>query len=298
MSWLNDIINTTAGRAVSTGSNLARLLNPGLARLSAAGLPYGGTREMPPELGNANINFSSSQSGTQSKDWRVRVSTTSQALAYSGVMSPLGQTQGVIFPYIPQIVVTHQANYTPQRFTHSNYPAYAYENSEVQAIQITTEFTVQNRNEANYLLACIYFFRTATKMFFGQSNDAGNPPPIVFLDGYGTHYFPHVPCLVTQFSHTMPAEVDYLETGSQYSQDFLTGDYSGTQFGAFNEQLGERLLNSWGSPSDSSVSNSSTRVPTISTLSVTLQPIYSKDKAATFNLASFGRGELVSKGFI
>ena len=50
-------------------------------------------------------------------------------------------------------------------------------------------------------------------MFFGNSSNPGNPPPMVFLDGYGDHYFPHVPCVVTQFSHTMPSDVDYVSSG-------------------------------------------------------------------------------------
>ena len=294
MSWLNDIIGGSVTRTVSSVVNT---FSPAMSRLASAGLPFGGSRLLPPSLGNADINFTGTGTA-RGKDWRVRVSTKAQALEYSGVMSPLEQTQGVIFPYTPQITVTHQANYSPQRLTHSNYPAYAYENSEVQAIQINAEFTVQNRNEASYLLACIYFFRTATKMFFGSGENVGNPPPIVFLNGYGTHYFPNVPCLVTQFAHTMRADVDYLETGSQNSQDFLTGRSNGTQFGNYDENYTDRLLNSWDTPSNASISNSSTRVPTTSTLSVVLQPVYSKKKASEFNLSNFSRGDLINGGFL
>ena len=294
MSWLNDIIGGSVNRAVSTVVNT---FSPSMSRLASAGLPLGGSRLLTPLLGNADINFTGTGQ-VPARDWRVRVSTKSQALTYSGVMSPLEQTQGVIFPYTPQITVTHQANYTPQRLTHSNYPAYAYENSEVQAIQINAEFTVQNKNEASYLLACIYFFRTATKMFFGTGDNVGNPPPIVFLNGYGQHYFPNVPCLVTQFAHTMPADVDYIETGRQNSQDFLFGQSDGTQYGNFQENYADRLQNNYDSPSNSSVSNSSTRVPTTSTLSVSLQPVYSKKKTSEFDLSRFGSGDLIKGGFL
>ena len=54
---------------------------------------------------------------------------------------------GVVFPYTPQLQVTHAANYTPQKLTHNNYTQYFYDNSEVQAISISAEFTVQNVNE-------------------------------------------------------------------------------------------------------------------------------------------------------
>jgi len=65
----------------------------------------------------------------------------------------------------------------------------------------------------NIYYGALYFFRAATKMFYGNSGTyQGAPPPIVYLDGYGAHYLPHVPCLLTQFSHTMPNDVDYIET--------------------------------------------------------------------------------------
>jgi len=184
--------------------------NPATARLAAAGLPAGGRRPTVDRLNPATVVFKGAQGS--GKDWRVKISCP--ALGYPGIMFPLSKTNGVVFPYTPQVSVVYQANYTPQKFTHSNYPAYAYENSEVQAINITADFTAQNMEEAKYVLACIYFFRSATKMFFGESSKAGNPPPLVFLDGYGDNYFPHVPCLLTQFSHTMPPEVDYISSGT------------------------------------------------------------------------------------
>lgn len=277
---LFDVISDTAGRVVSNVvRNVASAVGgPALARLASVGLPSGGSRVLSSLLGGPNVTF---DSPGNIRDWRVRIGVSPAALEYSGVMSPLNQTDGVIFPYTPQVTVTHQANYTPQRLTHTNYPAYSYENSEVQAIQISGEFTVQNRSDANYLLACIYFFRTTTKMFFGQGQLAGNPPPIVFLNGYGDHYFPNVPCLVTQFTHTMPPDVDYVETGESNSGggDFFSMFSPADMFGGGG-------------------GTSSTRLPTTSTLTVTLQPIYSKIKAGQFDLDSFGRGDLINGGFI
>ncbi len=183
--------------------------DPARARLEAAGLPPGGSTPYSSVVSTADINFSGSSGTGKGKDWRVKIG--SPALGYSGILSPLSQTRGIVFPNTPQVTVVHQANYTAQKFTHSNYPAYAYEGSEVQAIQVTGDFTVQNKKEAEYVLACIYFLRSVTKMFFGQDSNAGNPPPLVFLNGYGTHYFPNVPCITTQFSHTLPQDVDYIE---------------------------------------------------------------------------------------
>lgn len=300
-SWFNEIVNTAAGTVVGAANEITSFLNPGMARLRAAGLNPGGGRILGEALGGANVNYSNTITKDITKDWRVRVSSTSQALPYSGVMSPLGLTQGVIFPYTPQITVTHQANYTPQKFTHSNYPAYSYENSEVQNIQITADFTVQNSNEAAYLLACIYFFRSATKMFFGQGDKVGNPPPLVFLDGYGSHYFPHVPCLVTQFSHTMPAEVDYLETKTQYSQDAVAGTPDQSVITSRYVQNSQRGLQVGvgGGGGGGATSNSSTRIPTVSQITISLQPVYSKKNIAdNFSLEGFSQGGLINKGFL
>ena len=212
-SWASGIVGAAVGFAVGRATQAARstvgvLANPALARLASAGLPIGGKLASGLGLNPTNVLFSGSPG--RGTDWRIKVSCP--AFGYSGVMSPLGDAGGVIFPHTPTINVVYQANYNAQRFTHSNYPHYTYENSEVQAIQITAEFTAQNKAEAEYVLGCIYFFRAATKMYFANDANAGNPPPLVFLDGYGKYYFPHVPCLVTQFSHSMPNDVDYIES--------------------------------------------------------------------------------------
>lgn len=202
--------NIISSSGYSTDTSAIYYMDPATARREAAGLPSGGSRSGAGSLDPSVVTFGGAQGA--GKDWRVKISCP--ALGYPGVMAPLGNTNGVVFPYTPQVSVVYQANYSPQKFTHSNYPAYAYENSEVQSIQITADFTAQNASEAKYVLACIYFFRSATKMFFGESSNAGNPPPLVFLDGYGKNYFPHVPCILTQFSHTMPQDVDYISSGT------------------------------------------------------------------------------------
>jgi hypothetical protein len=170
-------------------------------------------------------------------------------------MDPLAATGGVIFPYTPSITTSYSAGYSSQKSTHSNYPAFFYESSEVSAIQLAGDFTVQTIEEGQYLLASIYFFRASTKMFFGGGSQPGNPPPILYLDGYGTHYFPHVPCLLTSFQHTMSADVDYIE---------IPG-----------------------------LDGATTRVPTVSQIQLGLQPVYSRVAQSNFDLDAFARGELI-----
>lgn len=230
-----------------------------------------------------------------SNDWRVRVSLApgsdyfyndpsnsllSPLVSEVGVAPPAlfanslitgHQRIGVIFPYTPQITVQHTANYSPQKLTHSNYAQYYYDNSEVQAIQVTTDFTVQNINEGQYLLAAIYFFRSCTKMFFGADPNAGNPPPLVYLNGYGQYYFPNVPCVITSFSHTMPADCDYIDVPEP----------AATNTGYPPRQINYRL--------------NSTRLPTTSSVTVTLQPVYSRfAQSRGFSLSDFAKGALIN----
>ena len=197
-------------------------------------------------------------------------STTASLLGSAfGVSTP--PRVGVIFPYTPQIQVTHTATYAEQKLTHNNYTNYFYENSAVGAISINADFTVQSIDEGQYLMACIYFFRSVTKMFFGNDPQAGNPPPIVYLNGYGQYYLPNVPCVVTSVTHTMPGDCDYMDIPEP----------SATSTG-YNPQLTKPRLNS-------------TRLPTSSTLALTLQPIYSRSaQSQGFSLNDFARGALVN----
>lgn len=234
-----------------------------------------------------------------SNDWRVRISLAPNSKYFyndpsNSLLSPLvgeagggsdsgiggainnifgiggAKRVGVVFPYTPQVQVQHNANYSAQKLVHNNYTQYFYDNSEVQAINVQGEFTVQNVNEGQYLLATIYFFRAITKMFFGADGaNAGNPPPIVYLNGYGQYYFPNVPCLVTSFSHVMPADCDYM-------------DIPEPGVPPHNPQFQNYRLNS-------------TRLPTTSSISLSLQPVYSRlAQAQGFSLSDFAKGALIN----
>ena len=259
-----------------------RDLNPVANRLQMSGLRPGGRQRFETyDPASVNVQFQDSMQSGYSNDWKVRVSVGGAVTGMfsQGVMAPLADTNGVIFPYTPDITIAYNTNYSTQRFTHSNFNQLSYENSEVSSISINADFTAQNRSEANYILACIYFFRTATKMFFGQdagSASAGNPPVLVFLDGYGEYIFKRVPCVITQFNHTMPNDVDYIETDNAQGS-------SGDELGFF---------------SSASTGGTSTRIPTVCKLNVVLQPVYSKRSLAQFNLEDFASGGLVTKGYI
>lgn len=250
---------------VSNGLQALNGLPSSTTRLTATGLLPGGM----PTLSSPGINLSSiqfnSDAGVAPSDWRVKCSVAAGSgvlydMPSAGVMDPIKKTNGVIFPYAPTLSIQHTSRYSTQPLTHSNYNNYFYEGSEVQAINVTADFTVQNSAEALYFIGALYFFKTATKMFYGDSGKyQGAPPPIVYLDGYGAHYLPHVPCVVTSFNHTMPGDVDYIEVIA---------------------------------------SGRSTRVPTVSQLVVAFQPVYSRASQRAFNLEAFARGELVTKGYL
>jgi hypothetical protein len=290
MSWYKDITSTVSGKiseiggsikdaASKTAGEIQKKIDPSLQRLEKSGLLKGGKRSSKSAAKKTNVNFSNRISKKVEEDWRVRISMSDSvaSLFYNDtnntLLKELSTTRGVIFPYTPQIQVTYQANYTPQKLTHTNYQTFFYDSSEVQSINITADFTVQNDEEARYVLAVIYFFRTATKMFYGQGTNVGNPPPLVYLNGYGTLYFPNVPCIVTQFTHSMPNDVDYIETATSFAQE---------------EQSTPK-------------SDIITRIPTISSMTITLQPVYSRKMIGEkFNLQEFSQGKLLNNngGFI
>lgn len=257
------------------------LFNPSSARLSAAKLLPGGASSQVSQGTSPSTIINSSATSAKARDWRVSVSLADPKLfgldqAGGAIQSPLAGTGGVIFPYIPQISVQYNARYTTQQLTHSNYNNYFYEGSDVQAITITGDFTVQNIAEGQYLLAAIYFFRSATKMFYGGTSNTGNPPPLVKLNGYGQHYFPDVSCVVTQFSHTMGPEVDYLEIPVPSATPAPSKKTT-----------------------PSSAGTNTVRLPTVSQISVIVQPVYSrKNTHDNFDLGKFARGELITKGFL
>lgn len=266
-----------------------------------------------------DVQFASSASGT---DWRVKVSISPNAsnLLYNdpapSILSPLKATNGVIFPYVPQLTIQHSARYNNQTLTHTNYANYFYESSEVSAIQITADFTVQNTIEAEYFMAALYFFRAATKMFYGQSGQyQGSPPPILYLDGYGAHYLPHVPCVLTQFSHTMPSDVDYLEVqqvaNTTTTENKNADGTANTGQGTVPNTNGMVKINYGGAAGDSTkkileanknttttVNKVYNRVPTSSQFQLSLQPVYSRASQRTFNYQDFSQGKLITSGTI
>ena len=192
-------------------------------------------------------------------DWRVKLRLAPQADylykdANPGILQPLQVTDGVIFPYTPSIDTAYRANYDPYDLVHSNYRGYFYKNSYVDAVNLRCMFTAQSTAEANYLLAVIHFFKSVTKMFYGQDPaHRGSPPPLVYLTGLGEYQFKEHSCVVSQFNYTLPADVDYIRARSTpYNNTNLESfrkrktTYAGGIMGGLLGGAVDRLLNAGG----------------------------------------------------
>ena len=155
------------------------------------------------------------------KDWRVRLALSdAPEVNYlyrapnPGILNPLNATNGVLFPYTPTISVNYSANYNPTELVHSNYKVFQYSSSSIDSVTIACDFTAQSTYEADYLLAVIHFFRSATKMFYGQDENPrrGTPPPLCYIYGMGSYQFAGQPLAISQFSYNLPNNVDYIKT--------------------------------------------------------------------------------------
>jgi len=246
-------------------------------------------------------------------DWRVTLRLAPGATylyndPQAGLLQPLKVTNGVIFPYTPAISTAYKANYSPYDLTHSNYRGYFYQNSYVDVINMTATFTAQSTSDAAYVLAVIHFFRSVTKMFYGQDAKRGSPPPLVFLSGLGDYQFNNHPCLVQQFNYTLPPDVDYISSGSPNNLGLnlqpLQNLYSTTLNAVAptvtrlaNAFLPPGAENALPSPLQSLLSNP-TYVPTKMDMTITLLPVQSRQQVSQqFSLKNFANGQLLKGGF-
>jgi len=267
---------------------------------------------------------------TAAADWRVRLRLAPNATYLykaknPGILKPLANTDGVIFPYTPAIDTSYTAKYDSYDLTHSNYRGYFYKNSTVENITIKGTFTAQDTREAEYLLAVIHFFRSVTKMFYGQDPQAGAPPPLVYLSGFGQFQFNEHPCVVSNFNYNLPTDVDYiratgfnniglnLENRRTQSSGPSIGGSLGTVVAIIDRLKNAGLNNgSIGYISDAeqiaqmnkvnaaTAQNSvnSTYVPTKMEISISLLPMQTRNQVSKqFSLEGFAQGRLLSGGF-
>jgi hypothetical protein len=248
-------------------------------------------------------------------DWRVRLRLAPSAnylykAPSPGILQPLSITDGVLFPYLPTIDTAYKADYDPYTLTHSNYKGYFYKGSYVDAVNLRCPFTAQSSGEANYLLAVITFFKSVTKMFYGQDAQRGSPPPLVFLSGLGEYQFNEHPCVVSQFNLNLPTDVDYIRAGSPNNVGInLTNQRArqdvsipgGGNLGRWAQLLAQGIskgaINNPPAPPTLGL-NSPTYVPTKMEISITLLPIQSRSQVSKqFSVKEFANGNLIKGGF-
>lgn len=130
----------------------------------------------------------------------------------NGLLKPLAQTEGLIWPYTPTISYNHNIAYQTVATVHANQDFHIYTNTPAVELQVNGDFSVQNQREGQYALAAIHFLRTMAKMNFGDNDkDAGTPPPVLLFDAYGPFVFKDLPVIVKSFQVEFPESVDYVE---------------------------------------------------------------------------------------
>jgi hypothetical protein len=256
-------------------------------------------------------------------DWRVKLRLAPQATYLykdpnPGILAPLAVTDGIIFPYTPTIDVQYRAEYTNYSPTHSNYMHYFYKGSSVQTVQLQAEFTAQDTVEAEYLLACIHFLKSCSKMFYGQDAQRGSPPPLIYLTGLGEYQFNEAPCAITEFNYNLPPDVNYIRARSrhitrddalQFQKPLATSTTNGN-FSALN-RLKTAVTNALGGGSEplqvgakpfrpapgNLGSKGATYVPTKLAMTINLLPIVSRQQVSQqFSLKEYANGNLIKKG--
>jgi len=175
-------------------------------------------------------------------------------------------------------------------------------------LNIKAQFTAQDTAEAEYLLAVIHFFRSATKMFYGQDSLRGAPPPLVFLTGYGEYQFSDHPCVISNFNYNLPSDVDYIRARSSFTNGttLLTARNRSTvssnpfsyalnrlkSVGLTPGALDQRI------PPPTLGQDNPTYVPTKMEISITLLPVQTRSQVSKqFSLQNFANGNLLKGGF-
>jgi len=268
-------------------------------------------------LAQSQATLDAQSKSINNSEWRVKLSLAPGAdylyrSGAPGILSPLAGTDGVIFPYTPEIDTQYRANYDSANLTHSNYRGYFYQSSFTDQVNIMADFTAQDTDEAEYMLATIHFFRSATKMFYGLDAERGAPPPLVFLKGLGDYQFNNHPCLITNFSYRLPPDVNYIRALSRNipgGVDMLSRrNRTVTPQGLFASAVSRLFsigLQKGAEPETSAAPapprlglDQPTYVPTKMQMQITLLPVQTRKQVSKqFSLKDYSNGNLLRGGF-
>ena len=264
---VNGLIGSVTGAVSKVAASAVNFVSKGFGQaIRAKDIPKDGM----PEAKTTTQAVQKSKPGE--KDWRVRLSLPRSF--GEEFMGPVIKTEGFVFPYTPTIMCSHTAQYNPINAVHTNYSINAYNYSTVDTITITGDFYCQNSLEARYWVAAIHYLRAVTKMSYGASSpNAGAPPPVVLLNGYGDFVFKNIPVIVTQVQFDLPKDVDYIscELGDNPENQGQVQDFQSARLGV-----------AW--------------APAQSQITVQVQPQFARSTISQFNMESFIKGDYIKKG--
>ena len=152
------------------------------------------------------------------------------------------------------------------------------------------------------MLAVIHFFRSVTKMFYGQDQNPNNgvPPPLCYLSGFGAYTFDAHPLVVTNFTYSTPTEVDYIRAGSQTNQPGVNISQQNNILNSFVPSVVRTVINGLApklpnfSTQNSMINSEATYVPTKLQLQITCIPIVTRnDISNKFSLKEYATGALL-----
>ena len=214
----------------------------------------------------ANAGFTSNTTDFRAR-LRVPASYMVTGSPAAGPNDILKTNGGILFPYTPSVGVDNKAEYGSNSPLHSNFAFYFFKNAAVGPITVTAKFTVQNEYEGAVLLSVIHLLRCLTKMPQGDDINAGSPPPVCRFDAFGDFMFNNVPVSVASWRHEMPDNVDYITVGRP------------------------------GSPA----TYGKTMVPTLSSLNLTLNIMYSRQEMDEYSIDSwsqYGNADTPPRGYL
>jgi hypothetical protein len=225
-----------------------------------SGRPPTGGLPTPPQPGT--VNYTTAAGTTPPDDTRVRIKVPTsylQTFTTGGNNFELLMNAGIVFPYTPAISYEQKADYSSLSPMHSNQAIYFYQRSSITPISIQGKFTVQNEKDAAVYLSTVHLLRSLTKMRTGFDQGAGSPPPVCRLFAYGSFMLDNVPVSISSLRVELPEGVDYFSTGKDVKK-----------FGT-------------------------TAVPTISTISITCTPMYSRTEMQSYSVTEWIAGDQLRK---
>ena len=247
-------------------SSIPKIDVPDFGKRIVPGVSFGAK---PPAQPKVQINMIDINGNKLGKDLRVRIMVPSNYLTEytTGSADELGvrNLHGIVFPYTPTISVEYKADYTSQQPLHSNFPTNFYQKSTIGSISISGKFSVENAKDAAVYIATTHLLKALTRMRSGGKtgdHDSGSPPPVCRLFAHGTWMFNNVPVAITSFRVELPDNVDYftMKDTDQYEM---------------------------------------TSVPTMSTIALTLLPMYSRNEMLNFNVTDYINGsDFKKRGYL